>query len=111
MKYQSITALDNRVEKIIDRTVKFYYTDWKNYDRPKYMRYKGSQDLEDKKMILIARECGTYLVKISDIQSGGEWANALIDHYSINEHSDFYYINLLSLECKKVAPEEIKNIA
>lgn len=111
MQYKTIEALDCRVEKIIDRTVKHYYTDWKNYDRPKYMRFKGSQDWEDKKLILIARSCGTYLVKISDILAGNDWANTLIRYYSTQESADFYYINLLSLKCKKVTPEEIKNIA
>ena len=111
MQYKTIEALDSRVEKIIDRTVKHYYSDWKNYDRPKYMRFKGSQDWEDKKLILIARNCGTYLIKISDILAGNDWANTLINYYSTQESADFYYINLLSLKCKKVTPEEIKNIA
>ena len=35
MKYPNIDSLDQRIEAIISRTVKHYYTDWKNYDRPK----------------------------------------------------------------------------
>lgn len=111
MKYANINLLDTRIETIITRTVKHYYTDWKNYDRPKYMKLKVSCDMADKKLILIARTCGTYLVKISDIKAGDSWANTLIEYFSNQESADFYYIDLLKLEVKKIKPEMIKAIA
>lgn len=108
MKYQDINALDQRIEKIIAATVKHYYTDWKNYDRPKYMKCKGSEDRADKELILIARTCGTYLVKVADIEAGDDWANTLIEYYHTQEKADYYYINLKTLEVKKIQPETIK---
>lgn len=111
MKYPNIDALDLRIENIIDRTVKHYYTDWKNYDRPKYMSCKGSSDQADKELILIARSCGTYLVRISDIKAGDSWANTLIEYYQTQEHADYYYININTLTCKKIQPEEAKKAA
>lgn len=108
MKYSNINELDKRVEKIIDSTVKHYYTDWKHYDRPKYMKFKGSTDKADKEIILIARKCGTYLVRTADIKAGNDWANTLIDYYSKQEPADFYYINLRTFEAKKIQPETIK---
>ena len=111
MKYPSIDLLDLRVEKIISSTVKHYYTDWKHYDRPKYMKCKGSADKADKELILIVRSCGTYLVRIADIETGDNWANTLIEYYSTQEAADFYYINLRTLEVKQIKPEAIKKAA
>ena len=111
MKYNDINLLDSRIEKIISSTVKHYYTDWKNYDRPKYMKFKGSSSQADKELILIARTCGTYLVKIADIKAGNDWANTLIEYYSKQEPADFYYINLRTLEVKRIQPETIKKAA
>lgn len=111
MKYNNINLLDARIEKIISSTVKHYYTDWKHYDRPKYMKCKGSADKADKELILIARTCGTYLVKMADIKAGDNWANTLIEYYSAQETADFYYINLRTLEVKQIKPEAIKKAA
>lgn len=111
MKYSNIDLLDNRIENIITRTVKFYYTDWKNYDRPKYMSCKGSDSLQDKRLILIARKYGTYLVKLSDVKAGDNWANTLIDYFVNQENADYYFIDLCKLECKKIQPENARNYA
>ena len=108
MKYKDINEMDLRVEKIIDTTVKHYYTDWKNYDRPKYMSCKGSSRQADKELILIARACGTYLVKMADIKAGDDWANTLINYFQNQEHADYYYLNLRTYEVKKIQPETIK---
>lgn len=109
MKYSNIDLLDHRIENIISRTVKFYYTDWKNYDRPKYMHCKSSDSLQDKRLILIARECGTYLVKLSDVKAGDNWANTLIDYFVNQENADYYFIDLCKLECKKIQPEKARD--
>ena len=93
MKYPNINALDTRVEKIISSTVKHYYTDWKNYDRPKYMKFKGSSDQADKKMILIARTCGTYLIRLEDIKAGDNWAVTLYNYFQEQEHGNYYFID------------------
>jgi hypothetical protein len=111
MRYPSIEALDNRIEKIIDSTVKHYYTDWKNYDRPKYMKFKGSADAADKDLILIARECGTYLIRTEDIKTGNEWAKTLVEYFQTQESADYYHININKLEVKKIDPAEAKKAA
>ena len=108
MKYQNINELDKRIEKIISATVKHYYTDWKNYDRPKYMKFKGSADTADKDLILIARECGTYLIRTEDIKTGNEWAKALVEYFQTQESADYYHININKLEVKKIDPATAK---
>ena len=110
MRYPNIDAMDARVEKIISSTVKHYYTDWKHYDRPKYMKFKGSEDQADKTMVLIARECGTYLIRVEDIKAGDDWANTLYSYFHTQETGTYYLIDLNHLEVKKIDPEtyEIK---
>ena len=107
MKYRTINELDQKIESVITRTVKHYYTDWKNYDRPKYMSLKGSDKKEDKKVILIARSCGTYLVKISDMAAGDEWANTLYDYFLNQEHADYYFIDIDKLIITKMVHPEL----
>lgn len=108
MKYNNINELDARIENIIKKTVENYYTDWKNYDRPKYMRFKGSADQDDKKLILLARRYGTYLIKTADIKAGDDWATTLYNYYQDQERTTYYYIDLETLECKKIDPATYK---
>lgn len=111
MKYNTIQDLDSRIENIIKRTVKHYITDWTQYDRPKYNGFKESSERADKEFYLIARTCGTYLVRIEDINAGNEWANAIIDYYRTQNPATYYYINLNKLEVKKIDPKTIKTVA
>lgn len=108
-KYKTIDELDARIERIITGTVKHYYTDWKNYDRPKYMKLKSSNNPEDKHMILIARKCGTYLLTLEAIQTS-EGARAIYDYYQTQEEADYYYINLERLTISRINPKEIKRV-
>lgn len=105
MKYATIDQLDARIEKIISQKVKFYYTDWKNYDRPKYMNYKASSDRKDKKLVLIARESGTYLLRLCDINGTNERnaAKSFFEYYSNPKQGDFYNIDLSALTVSKMA--------
>ena len=103
MKYQNIDELDARIERIVKKTVESYYTDWKNYDRPKYMGLKGSSDRHDKKLVLIARRCGTYLLRTADIKPES-WSKTLFEYYMKSE--DYYEINLDRLTIVKIDPEQ-----
>ena len=94
MKYKNIDLLDCRIENIIKRTVKYYYTDWKNYDRIKYIHCKASNQKEDKKLILIVRTCGTYLIKESELQDKNSWSFTLWNYFHNQESANFYFIDL-----------------
>lgn len=107
MKYNTINELDARIERIIKKTVKHYYTDWKNYDRPKYMALKGSTDKKDKTAILIVRECGTYLLTNDSIDYNVS-ANTLYNYYQTQERADYYMIDLERLTITKYEPHEAK---
>lgn len=115
-KYKTIDELDQAIERRISRKVKHYYTDWKNYDRPAYMRYKGSNARQDKELIIIARECGTYLYTVQDIKESkeaqddrGRWIYTVYNYY-IDEKkenpNEYIYINLETLELRKIEPKQ-----
>ena len=105
MRYDNIDALDQRIERIISGTVKHYYTDWKNYDRPKYMGLKGSKQPGDRVMFLIARAYGTYLITLDQIANTTAGAT-IYEHFIANEHADYYRIDLDRLSVDKIDPEK-----
>lgn len=108
MKLKSIDLLDKKIESIIDFRVKSYYSDWKKYDRLKYMVKKGSEDKQEKKLILIARTAGTYLFSEKELENYN-FAFTCLDYYFNQERysSWFYYIDIDSLEFKKLTDNEV----
>ena len=107
MKYKSIDLLDRHIENIISRKVKHYYTDWKNYDRPYYMKLKGSPRRQDKELILIARDCGSYLYTIDELYSY-LFARTVCTYYG--ESVNYYKINIELLTCDKLRFKEVENM-
>ena len=107
MKYKTINDLDRHIENIISRTVKHYYTDWKNYDRPYYMKLKGSNRRQDKKLILIARDCGSYLYTIDELYSYYH-GRVVCTYYG--ESVKYYFIDLEKLTCKKAPFAEVEQL-
>lgn len=114
MKYKTQDDLDARIERIIKKKVESYYTDWKNYDRPKYMKLKGSTDRHDKTMVLIARRYGTYLLTLDEIATR-PFAATVYEYYQTQERADYYLINLDRLTIERIDPavygKEIKKAA
>lgn len=92
MRKYDINTLDQKIEKIVKKTVEYYYTDWKNYDRPKYMKLKGDSSV--KNITLIARKCGTYLFSDKEIASGE--AAAFLEYYTTQEAANFYNIDMVA---------------
>ena len=105
MKYHTINELDTALEKVVRRTVEHYYTDWKNYDRPKYMGFKGSKDPQDKELIAIVRACGTYLIRTADIYKN-DWTTTLFEYFQEQEHATYYHISIDRLTLKKIDPAQ-----
>lgn len=102
MKYKTQDKMDARIERIVKAKTKHFYTDWKNYDRVAYMKYKGSSNRKDKRMILIARECGTYLYTMDELENYS-FAKTVYEYY-MDQNCDYYEINLITREVKKHTP-------
>lgn len=113
-RYKNIDELDARIERIVKKKVESYYTDWKNYDRPKYMRLKSSTDRKDKTAVLIVRKCGTYLLTLDDIATR-PFAATVYEYYYAQEPGDYYLIDLDRLTIARIDPavygKEIKKAA
>ena len=91
MKYATEIAFINAVDHIIDRKVKRYRTDWTEIDRSKFMENIAGKNQPD---VLIARECGTYLLDSAKILRVWTEAYLLLDYYINHEaDADFYEID------------------
>lgn len=103
MRYTDIDSLDHKLESLVSRKVKYFYSDWKNCDRPKYMKFKGSSNIEDKDFLVLIRKCGTYIIRTCDIFRI-DGATGLFEYYQSQGISDYYHVNLNKLEIKKINP-------
>ena len=108
MKYQDINALDQAIERAAKRTIKYYYTDWKNYDRPAYMGYKGAQERDKKHILLLLRECGSYIFSDWDFKDRKS-PTEIITYYLEQDRrgNKYYFIDLDRLTMKKATEEEV----
>lgn len=97
MKYDTLKDLDKAIERRIGRIVKHYKTDWTKYDRPKYNRCKESKNPRERKLVLIARECGTYLFTRKECEDN-ENAKIYLDYY--RGDANYYDIDLDNLTIK-----------
>ena len=110
MKYPNIDALDSAIERAAKRIIKHYYTDWKNYDRPAYMGYKGSQDRDKKHILVLFRESGSYIFSdfdFKDRKTPGEIVSYYIN-YENDSKTKYYFIDLEKLTLTKTEPETVK---
>ena len=112
MKYNNINELDQAIERAVKRTVKFYYTDWKNYDRPTYMGYKGATERTKKHILLALRESGSYIFSdwdFEDRKTPGEIINYYLEQHPDDRRTNkYYFIDLEKLTLTKAEPEAVK---
>ena len=101
MTYTTKEAMIDRIERIVKKTVKHYISDWTEYDRPKLIKCLASNERDDKELILIARDCGTYLLRVADTKEKDSAAASILEYYKEQEASaKFYNINLQTLNIK-----------
>lgn len=90
MRYTTETEFIKAVDRIIDRKVKHYRTDWSEIDRPKFVANVAGKNQPD---VLVARECGMYLLNSTAILKVGTGSRNILDYY-MNQEADpeFYEI-------------------
>lgn len=107
MKYATETAFIKAVDHIIDRKVKCYRTDWTEIDRSRFMMNIAGKETPD---VLVARECGTYLLNSAKILRVWTEAYLLLDYYMNQEaDADFYEIYYDHLQVIKRSPKYLAN--
>lgn len=101
--YKTFDEIMATLDRLVKRQVKHYLTDWTDYDIPRLNESMASTDRSDKKLTLIVRDCGTWLIYTDDINKPGTGANTIFNYYKpggVGSHrtkpEKFYNIDLLS---------------
>jgi hypothetical protein len=108
MKYSNIDELDTAIERRADHYIKAYYTDWKNYDRPTYMGYKGSQDRNKKHILIMFRECGSYIFSDYDFKDRKSPAEIVSYYLDYESKTAYFFVDLEKLTLTKASPEAVR---
>lgn len=72
-----MAALDTLAKK----QVKHYINDWIDYDIPRLNKLNASKEKIDKKLVLILRNCGTWLIWADDIKNPETFSHTVFYYY------------------------------
>ena len=106
-KFNNIDDLHSHLEKEAHKTIKHYYTDWKNYDRPEIMKHTG---LKTREIYIILRECGSYLYTREDLLQC-DFSATVMDYYTSDRTAKYYRVNFDALTVESIPaglPRDIK---
>lgn len=108
-KFDNINDLHAFLEKEAKKTIKYYYSDFKNYDRLEIMRHTGAKTRE---IYIIFRESGSYLYTREDLTSTkSDFAAVVMDYYTTDKTAKYYKVNFDRLTVEKIPaglPNDIK---
>jgi len=107
--FKTVDELHQFLERQAKHTIKFYYTDWKNYDRPEIMRHTGEKTQE---IYIILRESGSYLFDRAELlHPVRDFARVVMDYYSTDKTAKYYKVNFDALTVERIPaelPQDIK---
>ena len=109
-KFKTIDELHQAIEKKVSRTIKYYYTDWKNYDRLALMKATG----EKATVYIILRECGSYLYTAAELINSDlekDFPGVVMNYYTTDKTARYYKMDLKALTLEEIPagiPAEIK---
>jgi hypothetical protein len=99
-RYKTIDELHTFLEKQAHRIIRFYYTDWKNYDRPELMRHTGNKERE---IYIIFREAGSYLYTADELTDPErDFPAVVMDYYATDNTAKYYRVNLDALTVEEI---------
>ena len=108
-RFEDINGLYSYIEKKAKQTIKFYYTDYKNYDRPRLMAFAYDQEPE---VYLILRKCGSYIYTAAELLDPGyDFPAYVMDYYTSDESAKYYKLNMKTLTVETIPaglPSEIR---
>ena len=108
-KYKTIDDLHSFLERQAKRTIKYYYTDWKNYDRPEVMKHTGAKTRE---IYIIFRESGSYLYTRAELLHPiRDFARVVMDYYTTDRTAKYYKVDFDRLTVENIPaglPEDVK---
>lgn len=108
-KFKNIDDLHGYIERQAKRTIKYYYTDFKNYDRPEIMKHTGAKTSE---VYLILRESGSYIYDRAELLHPiRDFGRAVMDYYTTDHTAKYYKIDFNRLTVESIPaglPQDIK---
>lgn len=105
MKYNTSEEFIAAADNLINRKVKHYLTDWTDIDRPRFLIHARETDGPD---VLVARNCGTYLLPDSELRKQDTQSICVLSYYLTQAHDPWYYeIDYKKRSITKRKPEYI----
>ena len=108
-KFKTLDELHAALERQAKRTIKYYYTDWKNYDRLEVMKHSGAKTSE---IYIILRESGSYLYTRADLLSSrSDFARAVMDYYTTDRTAKYFKVDFNRLTIESIPaglPQDVK---
>ena len=108
-RFTNIDDLHNYIERQAKKTIKFYYTDFKNYDRPEIMRHTGEKT---KEVYIIFRESGSYIYSRAELLNPGrDFGRVVMDYYTTDKTAKYYKVDFYNLTVETIPaglPQDIK---
>ena len=108
-KFKTVDELHQFLERQAKRTIHFYYSDWKNYDRPEIMRHTGEKT---KEVYIILRDSGSYLYTRENLTSTkSDFAAVVLDYYTTDRTAKYFKVNFSALTVESIPaglPQDIK---
>ena len=93
------------VNRVVDHKVKHYHTDWTEIDRPRFLIHTREMKEPD---VLIARNCGTYLLPDSEVRKQDTQSIYVLSYYLTQARDPWYYeIDYKKRSITKRKPEYI----
>lgn len=110
-KYNNINELHDFIERQAKRIIKWYYTDYKNYDRVEIMKNTG---LKTEECYIIFRESGSYFYTFENLTDPAHNFPAVVmDYYKTDKTAKYYRIDFSRLIVENIPaglPKNIKRI-
>lgn len=99
-KFKTIDELHAYIERQAKSTIKYYFTDWKNYDRPDIMKHTGAKT---KEVYIILRESGSYLYDRRELlHPVRDFGRVVMDYYTTDKTAKYYKINFNALTIERI---------
>lgn len=101
-KFADIDSFHAFIEKKARQIIKYYYTDWKNYDRPELMKATGARE---KEVYVILREAGSYFYRAADLTDATrDYPITVMDYYTSDKTARYFKLDFQNLIIEEIAP-------
>ena len=101
-KFADIDSFHAFIEKKARQIIKYYYTDWKNYDRPNMMKATGNRE---KEVYVILREAGSYFYRAEELTDPArEMPITVMDYYTSDKTAKYFKLNFQTLTIEEITP-------